>query len=201
MPGALPQSLNALIKALTRFPGIGEKSATRMVLHILRNDRSLFSSIGEAFLTAGTTIAICKRCFNVSESDTCEICSDEQRENGTVCVVEDVGDLISIEKSGRFKGKYHILCGVVSPMEGKSFEDLTTKELKNSVLSFNITEVIIALNPTVEGEATALYLKEFLADTGVKITRLACGIPVGSDIEYLDELTMAMALEGRRDID
>lgn len=201
MYAGLPSSLKRLIHELKRFPGIGEKSALRMVLFALRGDRGMFRGIGEAFLDAEASVRICKKCFNIAEDEVCGICSDPARANGMLCVVEDVGDLLAIEKTGRFKGRYHVLSGVVSPLENRSFEDLTIKQLKNTILSDRISEVTIALNPTVEGEATALYLKGYLKDTGVRLFRIACGIPVGSDIEYLDELTMAVALEGRKELE
>lgn len=201
MQKSLPPSLMEIVQELMRFPGIGEKSALRMVLFLLRGNKELFKTLGAAFYNAYEKIKICKRCFNISEDELCEICKDNKREDGILCVVEDIGDLIAIEKSGNFRGRYHVLGGLVSPLENRKFEDLTINYLKNAVLSYKINELILALNPTVEGEATGLYIKEFLKDTGVKITRIAYGIPMGSDIEYLDEFTMAMALKGRREFD
>ncbi len=198
---SLPPSLLNLVSELTRFPGVGEKSALRMVLYLLRGDRELFKAMGDAFYNAYNNIKICKRCFNVAEDELCEVCKDPKREEGVICVVEDVGDLLAIEKSGHFNGRYHVLGGLVSPMENKRFEDLTINQLKKTVLSYKITEIILALNPSVEGEATGLYIKEFLKDTGVKVTRIAYGVPMGSDIEYLDEFTMAIAVKGRKEID
>ncbi|GAB4438959.1 MAG: recombination mediator RecR [bacterium] len=198
---SLPPAIANIVKELMKFPGIGEKSALRMVLFLLRGERELFKTLSDAFYNAYVNVKICKRCFNIAEDELCEICSDMKREEGLLCVVEDVGDLISIEKSGNYRGRYHVLGGLVSPMENKKFEDLTINQLKNTVLSYKINEIILALNPTVEGEATGLYIKEFLKDTGVKITRIAYGIPMGSDIEYLDEFTMAIAMKGRREFD
>jgi len=198
---SLPQSIANIVKELMRFPGIGEKSALRMVLFLLRGDKELFKVLGDAFYNAYENIKICKRCFNIAEDDLCEICKDVKRDDTLLCVVEDIGDLFAIEKSGNYRGRYHVLGGLVSPMENKKFEDLTINQLKNTVLSYRINEIILALNPSVEGEATGLYIKEFLKDTGVKITRIAYGIPMGSDIEYLDEFTMAIAMKGRREID
>jgi len=172
-----------------------------MVLFLLRGDKELFKVLGDAFYNAYENIKICKRCFNIAEDDLCEICKDVKRDDTLLCVVEDIGDLFAIEKSGNYRGRYHVLGGLVSPMENKKFEDLTINQLKNTVLSYKINEIILALNPSVEGEATGLYIKEFLKDTGVKITRIAYGIPMGSDIEYLDEFTMAIAMKGRREID
>jgi len=198
---SLPQSIANIVKELMRFPGIGEKSALRMVLFLLRGDKELFKVLGDAFYNAYENIKICKRCFNIAEDDLCEICKDVKRDDTLLCVVEDIGDLFAIEKSGNYRGRYHVLGGLVSPMENKKFEDLTINQLKNTVLSYKINEIILALNPSVEGEATGLYIKEFLKDTGVKITRIAYGIPMGSDIEYLDEFTMAIAMKGRHEID
>lgn len=197
----LPQSLEKLILELTRFPGIGEKTAIRMVLFALHDNREMLKRLGQVFLDAYNAIRFCKRCFNIAEDELCEICKDPTREEGIICVVEDIGDLISIERSGQFKGRYHVLFGLVSPMENKNFDDLTIKDLKNTILLYKITEIILALNPSMEGEATALYIKDFLKDTGVKITKLAYGIPMGSDIEYLDEVTMAVAIKDRRELD
>lgn len=197
----LPQSISNIVKELMKFPGIGEKSALRMVLFLLRGDKEMFKSLGHAFYMAYENIKICKRCFNIADDELCEICKDVKRDDSLLCVVEDIGDLIAIEKSGNYKGRYHVLGGLVSPIENRKFEDLTINQLKNTVLSCKISEIILALNPTVEGEATGLYIKEFLRDTGVKITRIAYGIPMGSDIEYLDEFTMAIAMKGRQEID
>lgn len=198
---SLPKTISDLVKELMRLPGIGEKSALRMVLYILRSNREAFKTFGEAFLKVYEKVGLCKRCFNIAESELCEICKDPKREEGILCVVEDVGDLIAIERSGVFKGRYHVLGGLVSPVDKRTFEDLKIKELKNAVLSYKINEIILALNPSIEGEATALHIKEFLKETGVKITRIAYGIPMGSDIEYLDEFTMAIAMKGRRELD
>jgi recombination protein RecR len=197
----LPPSLLGLVNELTRFPGIGEKSAIRMVLFILRKDKELLKVLSDAFLSAYQKIAICKRCCNIAEAEFCEICTDPKREEGLLCVVEDTGDLISIEKSGQFKGRYHVLAGLVSPIKNKKFEDLTIDRLRDTILQYGIKELIFALNPTVEGEATTLYIRDFLKDMGVKITRIAYGIPMGSDIEYLDEVTMAVAIQGRQEIE
>lgn len=197
----LPSVISNIVKELMKFPGVGEKSALRMILFLLRGEKEGFKKLGDVFYNAYENVKICKRCFNIAEEDLCEICKDAKREEDLVCVVEDVGDLIAIEKSNNYRGRYHVLGGLVSPIENKKFEDLTINQLKKTVLSYKIKEIILALNPTVEGEATGLYIKEFLKDTGVKITRIAYGIPMGSDIEYLDEFTMAIAMKGRREVD
>ncbi len=197
----LPESIQKLISELTKFPGIGDKTALRMILFALRNDLSFFKNLGEAFINVYKNIKICKRCFNIAEDDLCEICKDPKREEGILCVVEDVGDLISIERTGQFRGRYHVLGGLVSPMENRRFEDLRINELKNSVLLYKISEIILALNPSMEAEATALYIKDFLKDINLKITKIAHGIPMGSDIEYLDEVTMAVAIKERRELE
>ncbi|MCX7771237.1 MAG: recombination mediator RecR [Proteobacteria bacterium] len=197
----LPDSIFKLMNELTKFPGVGEKTALRMILFGLRNNLTFFKDLGEAFINVYQNLKICKRCFNIAEDELCEICKDPKREEGILCVVEDIGDLMSIERTGQFKGRYHVLGGLVSPMENKRVEDLKIKELKNSVLLYKITEIILALNPSMEAEVTAFYIKDFLKDTGVKITKIAYGIPMGSDIEYLDEVTMAVAIKERREIE
>jgi len=198
---ALPDSIQKLISELTKFPGIGEKTALRMILFGLRGDLVFFKNLGEAFISVYENIRICKRCFNIAEDELCEICKDPKREEGILCVVEDVGDLISIERTGQFSGRYHVLGGLVSPMENRRFEDLRINELKNSVLLYKITEIILALNPSMEAEATALYIKDFFKDLNIRITKIAHGIPMGSDIEYLDEVTMAVAIKERRELE
>lgn len=198
---ALPDSIQKLISELTKFPGIGEKTALRMILFGLRGDLVFFKNLGEAFISVYENIRICKRCFNIAEDELCEICKDPKREEGILCVVEDVGDLISIERTGQFRGRYHVLGGLVSPMENRRFEDLRINELKNSVLLYKITEIILALNPSMEAEATALYIKDFFKDLNIRITKIAHGIPMGSDIEYLDEVTMAVAIKERRELE
>jgi recombination protein RecR len=195
----LPNSIIKLITELTKFPGVGEKTALRMILFGLKDNLSFFKVLGEAFINVYNSIKICKRCFNISEDELCEICKDPKREEGVLCVVEDIGDLISIERTGQFRGRYHVLGGLVSPMENKRFEDLKINELKNSVLLYKISEIILALNPSMESEATAIYIKDYLKDTGVKITKIAYGIPMGSDLEYLDEVTMAVAIKERKE--
>lgn len=198
---ALPETVQKLIFELTKFPGVGEKTAMRMILFGLRDNLVFFKNLGDAFINVYNNIKICKRCFNIAEDELCEVCKDPKREEGILCVVEDVGDLISIERTGQFKGRYHVLGGLVSPIENRRFEDLKINELKNSVLLYKINEIILALNPSMEAEATALYIKDFLKDTGVKITKIAYGIPMGSDIEYLDEVTMAVAIKERKELE
>lgn len=197
----VPSSLLRLISELKKLPSIGEKSALRIVLSLLRKNKEELLTISNAFKDAYDKIVICKNCFNLAENDLCEICQDETRDKKTICVVEDIGDLIAIEKSGHYKGLYHILGGLVSPAKYVKFEDLTILQLKNRVLSDKITELILALNPTIEGEATSLYIKDYLKETNVRITRIAFGIPMGSDIEYLDEITMAVSLMGRKELE
>lgn len=198
---SLPPSITKLISELTKFPGVGEKTALRMVIFGLKKNLEFFKEIGQSFIGVYQSIRFCKRCFNIAEDELCEICKDPKREEGVLCVVEDIGDVMAIERTGQFKGRYHVLGGLVSPMENRKFEDLKINELKNSVLLYKINEIILALNPSMEAEATSLYLKDFLKDTGVKITKIAYGIPMGSDIEYLDEVTMAVAIKERREIE
>ncbi len=197
----LPLPILRLVSELKKLPGIGERSALRIVLNLLRKNKEELLSLSNAFKEAYEKTVICKSCFNITEDELCEICRDEKRDRKTICVVEDVGDLIAIEKSGHYKGLYHILGGLVSPSKQVKFEDLTIFHLKNRVLNYKMTELILALNPTLEGEATSLYIKDYFKDITIKITRIAFGIPMGSDIEYLDEITMAVSLKGRREID
>lgn len=199
--GYLPPSVLKLISELKKLPNIGEKSALRIVLSLLRKDKENLLLLAHAFKEAYEKLTICKNCFNLSEGEICQICEDNERDKTTICIVEEIGDLIAIERTRQYKGLYHVLGGLVSPSKQIKFEDLTILQLKNRVLSGKIKELILALNPTLEGEATSLYIKDYLKDTNVKVTRIALGIPMGSDIEYLDEITMAVSLLGRKEFE
>ena len=189
-----------LIECFQKLPGVGAKSAQRMALHLLKLSHGEVEKFANAMIEAKSTINYCSVCFNMSSEDPCEICSSSNRNKDVICVVSDTKDLIAIEKTHEFQGLYHVLQGLISPMNGIGAEDIRIKELLYRVTNNNIKEVILALSPSVEGEATSLYLNKLLKPFNIKITRIAFGLPVGSDIEYADEITLARAIEGRHEI-
>lgn len=193
------QPLERLIEQFGRLPGVGRKTATRYALAILDIDEDKALELSDAIIDAKRKIKRCKICNNICEGDICEICADETRAP-IICVVEDARAVMSIERVRDFHGKYHVLDGVISPMNGVGPEQLKIKELLERINNENIGEIIVATNPTIEGEATAMYLTRLLAPFGIKISRLAYGIPVGADLEYADEVTLFRALDGRREI-
>ena len=195
--GIYPASLGKLIEELNKLPGIGRKSAERLSLHILRSPKGLAEGLANSLLEVKDKIRFCSTCFNITDSDPCPICSDQGRENGILCVVEGPGDQLAIEKSGSYKGRYHVLQGVLSPLDGVGVEDLRIQELMSRLPKENINEVILALNPTVEGEATASYLFDILSNKGLVVTRIALGIPLGGDIKYIDDMTIKTSIEKR----
>ena len=192
--------LAALIEHFQKLPGIGPKSAQRVAFHLLKMPVGEVEKFAEAMITAKRTIHYCDICFNMSATNPCEICSSPNRDNSTICVCAETKDLIAIENTNEYKGKYHVLQGLISPIDGIGAEDIRIKELLHRIANEDIKEVIIALNPSVEGEATSLYLTKLLKPFNIKITRIAFGIPIGSDIEYADEITLAKAIECRREI-
>jgi len=192
-----PPPLENLIRELSRLPGIGQKSATRVALFILKSDRELAENLAKALIDVKEKIRLCSVCYNLTDDDPCAICRDESRSNGVVCVVEGPGDQLAIEESGVYKGRYHILHGVLSPLDGIGPEDLRVAELLNRIEKEGFKEVILATNPTAEGEATASYLAKFLAPKGLKITRIALGVPMGGDLKYMDAMTLQHALKSR----
>lgn len=192
--------LAALIEHFQKLPGIGPKSAQRVAFHLLKMPLGEVEKFAEAMITAKKTIHYCDICFNMSATNPCEICSSPNRDNSTICVCAETKDLIAIENTNEYKGKYHVLQGLISPIDGIGAEDIRIKELLHRIANEDIKEVIIALNPSVEGEATSLYLTKLLKPFNIKITRIAFGIPIGSDIEYADEITLAKAIECRREI-
>jgi recombination protein RecR len=194
----VPPALERLINEFTRLPGIGRKTATRLALYLLRRPAAETLSLAEALSELHSSIRLCSRCFAFSETDPCHICSDAGRSERIVCVVEESGDLIAIEKTGVFRGVYHILHGVLSPMEGIGPDELKIRELFERIRNRPIDEILIATSSTVPGEATASFLMDKLASTGVRVTRLACGIPMGMDIKYADQHTLARAIQTRR---
>lgn len=189
-----------LIRNLTKLPGVGEKSAARLALFILRAPSEEMESLARAIVEVKRKIRTCSLCFNFTDEETCEICKEPSRQTGQLCVVEDPGDLMAIEASQGFKGLYHVLQGVLSPLDGVGPEQLRIKELVERVRKGGIREVVLALNPSVEGEATSLYLAQVLKPLGVRVTRIAYGLPAGGDVQYADRVTLGKALENRRDL-
>jgi recombination protein RecR len=198
----LPAPIQNLINALERLPGIGPKSASRLAFYLLRAPEDLSSQLAVALTGLKTSTGSCKICSNItlSTQEICEICTDDKRADGTICVVEDALDILALERTGGFNGRYHVLQGVLSPIEGIGPDDLQIKPLVERVRSGEAREVIIATNPSMEGDATALYLRQQLLPLGVRITRLARGLPMGGDLEYADQNTLLRALAGRQEM-
>jgi recombination protein RecR len=194
----LPEPILRLIDAFSKLPGIGEKSATRLAFHILRAPGDYAERLAKSIVDTKNKVTLCPICYSFTSENLCTICKDEERDKTTICVVEKPVDLIAIEKSSEFSGKYHVLHGVISPIDGIGPEDLRMKELISRLGDGNVREVIIATNTSVEGEATALYLAKLIKPSGVDVTRIAHGIPVGGDIEYIDEITLGKALRDRK---
>ena len=195
-----PKSIAALIEHFQKFPSVGPKSAQRMAFYMLRMPESEVQKFAQAILDAKRNTRTCEVCFNLSTTSPCEICTNPKRDRSTICVVAETKDLIAIEKTNEFKGLYHVLQGLISPMDGIGADDIRIKELLNRLTSEEVKEIILALPPSVEGEATSLYLTKLIKPFGIKISRIAFGLPVGADLEYADEITIAKAIEGRREI-
>lgn len=193
------EPINQLIRRLARFPGVGEKTASRLALYILRCSKEEAVDLAKSIINVKEKITLCSICYNLTDQNPCIICKSEKREKEVVCIVEEPGDLMALEGSGEFRGRYHVLHGVISPLDGVNPDDIRIKELMERLKGDQIKEVIIATNPTTNGNATALYLSKLIKPLGVKVTRIAQGIPIGGDIEYTDEVTLKKALEGRRD--
>ena len=193
--------LELLIAELEKLPSIGLKSAQRLALHLLRVPKEDALRLAEAIRAVRERVGFCSTCGNFSETDPCALCGDPQRDGRVLCVVEHPGDVLALERTGQFRGRYHVLGGALSPLEGTSPEQLRIRELLARLRSGGVQEVILATNPNVNGEATALYLGRLLAPLGVKVTRIARGVPMGSDLEYSDLVTLARALEGRREVE
>jgi recombination protein RecR len=189
-----------LLEELERLPGIGPKSAQRLAFHILRADDEAASRLAESILEVKRTIRFCTRCFNFAEGELCEICADPRRDCSGICVVEEPRDVVAIERTGEFHGTYHVLGGAISPIDGIGPEQLHVMELIRRLEDGAVTEVVVATNPNVEGETTALYLARLIKPLGIKVTRIASGLPVGGDLEYADEVTLGRALEARREM-
>ncbi len=192
--------IDHLIEALSKLPGIGKKTASRLAFHILRSSPLEAQELARAILDVKEKIHLCSICFNLTDEDPCRICQDERRSREILCVVEGPNDLIAIENTSVFNGRYHVLHGTISPLEGVGPDNLKIKELMERLQREKISEVILATNPTVEGGATALYLTDLIKSLSIKVTRIAYGIPMGSEIEYSDGMTLSKALEGRREI-
>lgn len=195
-----PKSIAALIEQFQKFPSVGPKSAQRMAFHLLKMPISDVEKFAQTIVEAKENTFACDVCFNMSSTNPCEICQSNSRERSMICVVSETKDLIAIEKTNEYKGLYHVLQGLISPIDGIGAEDIRIKELLHRLAENDVKEVILALSPSVEGEATSLYLGKLIKPFGIKITRIAFGLPVGADLEYADEITLARALEGRREI-
>jgi recombination protein RecR len=192
------EPINQLIKRLARLPGIGEKTASRLALHILRASREEARELAESIIAVKEKITLCSHCYNLTDADPCKICGGGDRDRSLLCVVEEPGDLFALENSGDFKGLYHVLHGVISPLDGVTPDDIKIQELLKRLEGGQVKEVILATNPTTNGNATALYLSKIISPLGIAVTRIAQGIPMGGDIEYTDEVTLKKAMEGRR---
>jgi recombination protein RecR len=195
----LPEPLARLIEELQALPGIGPKGAQRLAFHILKTPRERADRLAEALRDVKERVTYCSVCSNITDADPCGYCRSTERDHRTICVVEEPQNVTAVEKTREFKGVYHVLMGTLSPLQGIGPDDLKIKELLARIGN-GVNEVILATNPTVEGEATALYLARLLKPLGVRVTRIAMGVPVGSDLEYTDEVTMHKALEGRREV-
>jgi recombination protein RecR len=193
--------VQSLIDELGRLPGIGPKSAQRIAFHLLKLPADDAQRLARAITEAKERVRFCERCFNVADAELCPICADDRRDPSLLCVVEESRDIVAIEKTGEFRGRYHVLLGAINPLEGVGPEQLKVRELVTRIEPEGVAEVIVCTNPNTEGEVTAMYLARLLKPLGVRVTRIASGLPVGGDLEYADELTLGRALEGRRELD
>jgi recombination protein RecR len=197
---AFAPPLERLIERLRKLPGVGQKSAQRLAFHLMRGDDAEARGLAEAILEVKEKIRLCSVCFNITDTDPCMVCADAGRDRTALCVIEEPNNLATIDKTGQFRGLYHVLHGALSPLKGIGPDDLKIPALLERLRDGTVKEVILATNPNVEGEATATYLSRLLKPIGVKVTRIALGLPVGSELEYADEVTVGKALEGRREI-
>lgn len=196
----MSESLNRLIHELSKLPGIGKRSATRLAFHILRQPTTFAQSLSEALMDVKQKVVLCSRCQNLTEVDPCKVCCDHKRENKSICVVEEASDLMAIERTRAYRGRYHVLHGVISPLDGIGPDDIKAADLIKRIEREEMDEIILATNSDVEGEATALYLTRLIKPTGVKVTRLATGIPVGGELEYIDPNTLSSAFLHRKEL-
>ena len=198
--GYYSPSIEKLIEAFEKLPSIGNKTAARLAFHILNSSEAETNEFIEAIVNAKKNLKYCSKCYNITDTDPCPICGNTGRDQSVICVVEDVKDVVAMERTHEFKGVYHVLHGVVSPMNGIGPDDIKIKELLARLMDGQVKEIILATNPRVEGEATAMYLSKLIKPLGIKVTRNAHGIQVGGDLEYTDEVTLSKALEGRREL-
>ena len=201
MPSAYTPAVQTLIDEFGRLPGIGPKSAQRIVFHLLKIPEDDVKRLARAIVDAKENVRFCTQCFNIADSDLCPICADPRRDGTVLCVVEESRDVVAFERTGEFRGRYHVLLGAMNPLDGIGPEHLKIRELVARLGAEDIDEIVLCMNPNTEGEVTALYLARLLKPLGVKVTRIASGLPVGGDLEYADELTLGRALEGRREVD
>jgi len=195
-----PASILSLIKQISKLPGIGEKTAERLALHVLRSSQKDAQKLAQSILDVKGKVRLCAQCYGLSDADLCKICGDPARDTSVVCVVEQPADMVAVEKSGAFRGRYHILSGVLSPMNGIGPDDIRIKELIKKIESRQVQEVVLATGTNVEGEATAAYIAQRLEAYPVKVTRIASGVPMGGDLKYVDQVTMKKAMEARHDV-
>ena len=193
-------SIEKLIESFEKLPSIGHKTAERLAFHVLDWNEEEANDFVSSIVNAKKNLKFCGKCYNISDTDPCPICTNPKRDQSIICVVEDVRDVAAMERTHEFKGVYHVLHGSISPMNGVGPEDIKIKELLSRLMDGSVKEVILATNPRVEGEATAMYLSKIIKPLGIQVTRIAHGIPVGGDLEYTDEITLTKALEGRREI-
>lgn len=198
-PVAVAEPVSRLIGELSKLPGIGPKSAARLAYHFLRSPEADARDLAEAIIAVKEKTVLCSSCQNVADTDPCAICSSEERDHSVICIVKEPLDIMALERTGKYHGQYHVLHGVLSPMDGIGPDDLKIKELLDRLKSGAVKEIILATNPNLEGEATAMYIQKLLSPQGIRLTRLARGLPMGSDLEYADEVTLTHALENRQE--
>ncbi|MGN0193627.1 MAG: recombination mediator RecR [Pseudoramibacter sp.] len=195
-----PESIDRLVSELTKLPGIGEKTAQRLAFHLIDAPRDDITALAKALIAVKDKVHLCPVCFSITDQQVCDICSDPNRDRSTICVVEHTRDVYAIERTREYNGLYHVLHGVISPLEGIGPQDIRARELIKRLNDKAVKEVIMATNPTPEGESTAVYLSNLITPAGIRVTRLAKGIPIGADVEYTDEVTLIKAFEGRKKI-
>ncbi|MBR3697312.1 MAG: recombination protein RecR [Clostridia bacterium] len=193
-------SIEKLIESFEKLPSIGHKTAQRLAFYMLDLSNEEVKEFTDAITNAKKNLKFCSKCFNISDTDPCNICSNTRRDENTICVVEDVRDVLAMERTHEFHGVYHVLHGSISPINGVGPDDIKIKELLSRIMNSNVKEIILATNPRVEGEATSMYISKLIKPLGIKVTRIARGIPIGGDLEYTDEITLTKALEGRSEI-